>query len=69
MRKIFYGLCAVFFFLLGLIGLVLPLVPTTPFLILFLLCLHRTNPALVRRLVRKPLFQKYVPRRILSKLT
>jgi len=69
MRKVFYGTCALLFFILAIIGIVLPLVPATPFVILSLFCLHRVNPELVRRVMKLRLFQKYIPKRIMNKLT
>lgn len=41
---------------LGIIGIALPLLPTTPFVILAAWCFARSNPALAERLYRHPRF-------------
>lgn len=41
---------------LGVIGIALPLLPTTPFLILAAWCFARSNPALATRLYEHPRF-------------
>lgn len=43
-------------FTLGVIGLFLPVVPTTPFLIVAAACFARSSPALERRLLDSALF-------------
>jgi uncharacterized membrane protein YbaN (DUF454 family) len=43
-------------FALGVVGLFLPVVPTTPFLILAAACFARASPALERRLLDSRLF-------------
>ncbi len=39
---------------LGLVGIALPLLPTTPFMLLALWCFLRSDPALAERLMRHP---------------
>lgn len=55
MRGIFLVLGAVFT-LAGLIGAVLPLLPTTPFLILAAACFARSSPRLEARILNDPRF-------------
>jgi uncharacterized membrane protein YbaN (DUF454 family) len=55
MRGVFLVLGAVFT-LAGLIGAVLPLLPTTPFLILAAACFARSSPRLEARILNDPRF-------------
>jgi len=57
---------------LGLVGIFLPVLPTTPFVLLALWCFSRSNPALAERLYTHPRFgtllitwrdQRAIPRR------
>ena len=45
---------------LGAIGALLPLIPTTPFLIVAVYCFSRSSPEMHGRLLRAPLFGKYL---------
>ncbi len=45
-----------FFVALGMVGVVLPLVPTTPFLLLALLCFSRSSPNFYHWLYRHRVF-------------
>jgi uncharacterized membrane protein YbaN (DUF454 family) len=55
-----YLVLASLFFLLALLGAFLPLLPTTPFLLLTSLCLLRSSPALNDRLKRSALFGPFL---------
>jgi len=54
-RPLYLALSAVFF-ALAVLGAFLPLLPTTPFLLLTSGCLVRSSPALHARLMRSPAF-------------
>jgi uncharacterized membrane protein YbaN (DUF454 family) len=41
---------------LGIVGIFLPILPTTPFVLLAAWCFARSNPALAKRLYRHPRF-------------
>ena len=55
MRWLWLGLGGIAF-ALGIVGLFLPVVPTTPFLIAAAACFARGSPALERRLLNSKLF-------------
>ena len=46
---------------LGSAGALLPILPTTPFLLLAAWCFARSNPELGKRLLSKPIFRPYRP--------
>ena len=54
-RKAIYVVLAIFFFVLGMIGAVLPGIPTTPFLLLMSYFLIRVSPALNQKVLSWPL--------------
>ncbi|MBI5363613.1 MAG: YbaN family protein [Planctomycetes bacterium] len=55
MRPLFLALAG-FFFVLAVLGVFLPVLPTTPFLLLTSACLVRSSPHLNEKLRRSPLF-------------
>ncbi|NPA32144.1 MAG: DUF454 family protein [Aquificae bacterium] len=66
--RLLYGFCSFFLLVLGLIGLVLPLVPSSPFLIPALLCLHRAFPRATRKLLSFKPVRRLIPRKLLDRL-
>lgn len=62
--KIFYTLCGIFLFTLGIIGVVLPIIPGWPFLIPALYCFYKASPELARRIVSSPRFKKFIPKSV-----
>ncbi|MFV0665391.1 YbaN family protein [Denitromonas sp.] len=56
MRKPFYLTTGVLSLVLGLAGVFLPLLPTTPFVLLAAFCFARGNPAWEARLLADPRF-------------
>ncbi|WP_461832552.1 DUF454 family protein [Aquifex sp.] len=66
--RLVYFLCFMLLFILGIIGLILPLVPSSPFFIPSFYCLHRVFPSLTRRVLNINLIRKYIPKKVLEKL-
>lgn len=59
-RKVLLGFVAAGCFLLGLLGIALPLLPTTPFLLLMSYCLLRVSPKLHRRVAGWPVVGRHL---------
>ncbi|QDU79909.1 Inner membrane protein YbaN [Polystyrenella longa] len=55
LRRVIYIFLATFFFILGIIGAILPVIPTTPFLLLTSFFLIRVSPHLNETLINAPL--------------
>lgn len=59
MKRIFYLLLGFVSVALGLIGIVLPLLPTVPLMIFAAFCFARSSPALERRIVEHPALEPH----------
>jgi len=66
--KVFYVLCATILSILGVIGLMLPLVPSSPFFIPALFCLYKAFPQFVKKILKNEKVRRFVPKRVLEKL-
>jgi uncharacterized membrane protein YbaN (DUF454 family) len=60
LRKAFLITCGSIFLALGIIGVFLPLLPTTPFLLLTAACYARSSKRLLRKLFSNRLVGKYI---------
>ena len=59
MRAIYF-LLGLFSLALGAVGVVLPLLPTVPFMILAAFCFARSSPALEQRIVEHPALKPHI---------
>lgn len=59
MRAIYF-LLGIFSLALGAMGVVLPLLPTVPFMILAAFCFARSSPTLERRIVEHPALKPHI---------
>lgn len=62
LRRGFYVSAGLFFVAVGLLGVVLPVLPTTPFLLLAAACFARSSDRLHRWLLENRLFGEYIRR-------
>ena len=59
-KRILFQMLGGLFLLLGGIGIALPLLPTTPFVLCAAWCFGKASPSLVRRLEGSPYFGQYL---------
>jgi uncharacterized membrane protein YbaN (DUF454 family) len=60
LKKIFLITCGSIFLILGICGIFLPLLPTTPFLLLTTACYARSSEKLLEKLLNNRLAGKYI---------
>jgi len=60
MKRSAYLVAGMFALLFGAIGILLPILPTVPFVLLAAFCFARSSPALERRLVTHPTFGPHI---------
>lgn len=59
-KKIFFITCGFVFLALGIIGTILPVMPTVPFLLAALLCFSKGSAKLHRWFMRTSIYKKYI---------
>ena len=60
LKKIMYLTIGAISFVIGMIGIVLPLIPTTPLLLLTSYCLLKSSDRLNEKFMKTKVYQKYV---------
>lgn len=60
MKKVFYVVIGFFFVALAVLGAVLPVLPTTPFLLVAAACFAKSSPRLHQWLLRSPFFGELI---------
>lgn len=63
MKKLLLSALGALLLGLGAVGLALPVLPTTPFVLLAAACFSAGNPGVYRRLAASPLFGEYIRNR------
>ncbi|HUS79105.1 MAG TPA: YbaN family protein [Patescibacteria group bacterium] len=59
-KKVFFVVCGTIFLAAGLVGVVVPVLPTTPFLLLAAACYLRGSKRLHRWIMENPYFGEYL---------
>ncbi|MBQ6392036.1 MAG: DUF454 family protein [Eubacterium sp.] len=57
--KFFWAIPGILFLVLGVIGLILPVIPQVPFLLISLYCFCRMSDRLKDRIREHPLYKRY----------
>jgi uncharacterized membrane protein YbaN (DUF454 family) len=60
MKKIVLLLCGFVMLGIGAVGVFLPILPTTPFIIIAAACFSASSPAIYKKLQRSPFFGPYI---------
>ena len=60
LKKLIYLLVGLIAFILGAIGIFLPLLPTTPLFLLTSFCLLKSNDKLNKKFIQTKMYEKYV---------
>lgn len=63
MKRIFYIIAGVFFLIVGLIGLALPVIPQVPFLVIAVLLLARASNRVRRWIINTSIYKKHLRNR------
>lgn len=58
--KFIYIFLGGIFFIIGVIGIVLPLIPTTPLFLLTLVCFAKSSPKLEKKFIESNFYKKYL---------
>ena len=60
MKKMIFYILGALFFILGIVGLILPIVPQVPFFLLSFICFVRCSPRIKKWFVSTKMYQKYL---------
>lgn len=69
MKKMIFFLLGALFFILGIVGLILPIIPQVPFFLLSFICFVRCSPRIQKWFVGTALYQKYLKEMVEKKGT
>ena len=67
--KVLFLILGVLSFILGAIGVILPILPTTPFLLLSAFLFARSSEKFHERLLKTKLYQKYINEMVIERKT